>query len=181
MKSLWIAAAIAAGSSTLPATADSTRSPYAGQESRTVKALSETQVRDYLAGAGAGYAKTAELNSYPGPRHALDLGGRLQLNPAQRSVLEAAFGRMQAEAIRLGQELLARERELDRLFADRRIDQGRLAALTAEIGALDGRLRSVHLIAHLETSAVLSRHQIALYDQARGYGDAAAAPDGHAH
>ena len=43
-------------------------SPYAGQEMQELKALSESEVEGLLAGQGMGYAKTAELNGYPGPR-----------------------------------------------------------------------------------------------------------------
>ncbi len=42
-------------------------SPYAGQEQRSIKALSEQEVAALLAGRGAGFAKAAELNGcYPG-------------------------------------------------------------------------------------------------------------------
>ena len=39
-----------------------------------------------------------------------------------------------------------------------------------------GRLRGVHLAAHIETAAVLTPHQIHRYDVLRGYADAPAAP-----
>ena len=44
-------------------------SAYAGQQSRAIKSLSEQDVDDLLAGRGAGFAKAAELNGYPGPAH----------------------------------------------------------------------------------------------------------------
>ena len=50
-------------------------SPYAGQQARQVKALSKAEIEGLLAGRGLGYAKAAELNHYPGPRHVLDLAG----------------------------------------------------------------------------------------------------------
>ena len=46
--------------------------PYAGQQARTVKALSEDEVKGFLEGAGMGFAKAAELNRYPGPMHVLE-------------------------------------------------------------------------------------------------------------
>jgi hypothetical protein len=55
------------------------RSPYAGQELRDVKALSNADIEAYLAGKGMGYAKAAELNSYPGPKHVLELSKELDL------------------------------------------------------------------------------------------------------
>lgn len=44
------------------ATAVSAESPYAGQQTREVKALSTQEVDDYLNGRGMGFAKAAELN-----------------------------------------------------------------------------------------------------------------------
>jgi hypothetical protein len=49
------------------------RSPYVGQLNSPVRGLSSQEVDDMLNGRGAGYARTAELNNYPGPRHVLDL------------------------------------------------------------------------------------------------------------
>src|ERR1700757_2891750 len=57
--------------------------PYAGQQKREIKALSEEDVAGYLGGAGMGYAKAAELNGYPGPMHVLELGDRLELTDEQ--------------------------------------------------------------------------------------------------
>src|SRR5262245_46650234 len=44
-----------------------TASPYAGQEQRAIKALSDEEIRDLLEARGMGLAKAAELNPYPGP------------------------------------------------------------------------------------------------------------------
>ena len=82
---------------------------------------------------------------------------------------------MRAEARRLGAEIVAAERTLDEGFAMRRLDAPAVERLTAEIGLLAGRLRGVHLAAHVETAAVLTRHQIHRYDVLRGYADAPAA------
>jgi hypothetical protein len=57
----------------------------------------------------------------------------------------------------------------------------RLTAETAAIGELQGRLRSVHLSAHLETRAMLNLDQIARYEQLRGYGGPAMTPQLHRH
>src|SRR5690348_13327169 len=43
--------------------------PYAGQQARAIKALSEADVAALRGGEGMGLAKAAELNGYPGPRH----------------------------------------------------------------------------------------------------------------
>ena len=36
--------------------------PYAGQQTRTIKALSDQEVSDYVEGRGMGSSKAAELN-----------------------------------------------------------------------------------------------------------------------
>ena len=54
-----------------------TQNPYAGEQSRAIKALSPKEVYDLTQGRGMGLAKAAELNRYPGPMHALELAGPL--------------------------------------------------------------------------------------------------------
>jgi Spy/CpxP family protein refolding chaperone len=149
-------------------------SPYAGQQRRTLKALSADEVADLLAGHGVGFAKAAELNHYPGPRHALDQAETLALTPEQRSALEASFTRMQAEAVRLGRELVDAETALDQLFAEGRADANSLARAVEASARLSGQLRLVHLRAHLETRAVLTAAQVERYDTLRGYSSPAA-------
>ena len=147
------------------------RSPYAGQEASPVRGLSAAEIADLLAGRGAGYARSAELNSYPGPRHVLDLGSRLDLSEAQHGRAQDVFDRMQREAQRLGAAIVALEGELSGAFAGRSISPGQLDAQVDSLGALYGRLRAVHLRAHLETTALLRANQIQAYDRLRGYGD----------
>src|SRR6266705_6002469 len=62
-----------------------TASPYAGQQQRTIKALSDQDIGDLLEGRGLGLAKAGELNSYPGPLHVLQLADQLGLSDAQRT------------------------------------------------------------------------------------------------
>lgn len=154
-----------------PACAEPPATPYAGQQTRTIKALSPEDVAGLLKGEGMGMAKAAELNGYPGPVHVLALADRLRLTPAQRRRVQAVFDRMSAAAKSLGPQLVERERLLDRLFATAEITPARLAAATAAAAELRGRLRAVHLSAHLETRALLDPAQIALYQRLRGYGD----------
>ncbi len=52
-------------------------SPYTGMQQREIKALSAETVSGYLAGHGMGFAMVAELNSYPGPKHVLELAEQL--------------------------------------------------------------------------------------------------------
>ena len=75
--------------------------------------------------------------------------------------------------------MIERERALDRLFATGEMTPERLSGETSAIGELQGRLRSVHLGAHLETRAVLDPDQNALYQRLRGYGGGTAAHRHH--
>src|SRR5262249_17074517 len=130
--------------------------PYAGQQTRAVKALSDDEIAALRNGEGMGLAKAAELNGYPGPKHVLDLAQPLQLTDAQRGNIQAIFDRMSTAAKSLGRDLIAREQALDQLFANGEITSDRLAAATAAIAELQGRLRTVHLSAHLQTGALLN-------------------------
>jgi hypothetical protein len=78
-------------------------SPYAGWEHQTVKALSDQQIADLCAGRDMGLALPAELNGYPGPVHALELGDQLRLTKDQRTRVQELHAAMQAEAIPLGE------------------------------------------------------------------------------
>jgi hypothetical protein len=154
--------------------------PYAGQQARAIKALSDDDIATLRKGEGMGMAKAAELNGYPGPKHVLQLTEELGLTDTQRRDVQAVFDRMSAAAKPLGGELIAQEQALDQLFAKGEITPDRLTAATAAIAELQGRLRAVHLSAHLETRALLNADQIARYQQLRGYGDSSA-PEHHHH
>src|SRR5215469_3090105 len=150
--------------------ADMAAGPYAGQQARTVKALSDEEIAALRNGEGMGMTKAAELNGYPGPVHVLALAAQLGLSEGQRHDVQTVFDRMSAAAKPLGGELIAQEQALDQLFAQGEITPDRLAATTAAIAELQGRLRLVHLSAHLETRALLNADQIARYEQLWGYG-----------
>lgn len=145
-------------------------SPYAHQESSGIAALTPQELADLLAGAGMGFAKAAELNHFPGPKHVLELADSLDLTAGQRTRIDAIRTGMAAEAVRLGEAIVAKEREMDTRFVHAHMDAGTLRAMTAEIARLQGQLRYVHLAAHLETKAVLDEGQIRTYDRLRGYG-----------
>jgi Spy/CpxP family protein refolding chaperone len=165
---------------TVPVLAEAPPIPYAGQQTRAIKALSAEDIAALLKGEGMGFAKAAELNGYPGPRHVLDLGAQLKLTADQRQRVQAIFDRMSAAAKPLGAELIERERVLDQLFQKGDISPDRLTTETSGIAEVQGRLRSVHLSAHLETRALLTADQIATYQQLRGYGGQGA-PMQHRH
>ncbi len=152
--------------------------PYAGLQSRPIKALSREQIAALTAGEGMGLALAAELNGYPGPRHVLDLANQIGLTDEQRTRIQQLFDAMKSEAIPLGQKLIAAERDLNSAFTERTITPERLQAATAALGELQGKLRDTHLKYHLATAALLSPDQIHRYTELRGYTAVASAPVG---
>jgi hypothetical protein len=165
MNRLTIAAALI-----LTATAASAQTPYAGMQTRPIKALSEQQVADLGAGRGMGLALAAELNGYPGPSHVLELADKLELSADQRASVKAMLDSMKAEALPLGSKLIEQEADLDKQFASRTITPESLKASTAAVAVTQGQLRETHLKYHLSTISVLSPHQMHRYAQLRGYG-----------
>ena len=151
------------------------------QNATAPKALSADEVQGYLEAKGMGMAKAAELNGYPGPAHVLELAGQLGLDEAQRNASQVLFESMRTQAGAVGAELIAKERELDRLFAAGRIDERELTARLRDIGALQAQIRGIHLNAHLHQKALLSAEQIQTYNRLRGYDSASAARPSHAH
>lgn len=145
------------------------QSPYAGLQTRLIKALSEQQISDLKAGRGMGLALPAELNGYPGPLHVLDLADRLSLTASQRTEVQALVASMKAEAIPLGEQLITLEDTLDRQFAERTVTAENLGTTTAQIGQLQGQLRNAHLKYHLATAELLSADQRKAYASLRGY------------
>ena len=144
-------------------------SPYVGQEKQEIKALSAEDIQGYRSGIGMGLAKVAELNHYPGPRHVLDLAQPLQLSEEQQRHTQAIFEAMLTEAVRLGQQLLDKERHLDALFAAGTITKAQVEQLVADIATTYGQLRTVHLQAHLAQKTILTPDQLRRYDMLRGY------------
>lgn len=154
--------------------------PYAGQQDRTIAALSAADIEQLLAGGGWGLAKPAELNGWPGPAHVLELSGELSLNEEQRRQVQAIFDRMQAAAQQVGAEYIAAEAALDAAFADGvPLTADQVGTLTEAASARLAELRAVHLAAHLETRPVLTRHQTVLYQRLRGYSEGQGGHTGH--
>lgn len=149
--------------------AGETTSPYVGEEYRSIKALSAEQIEAYRAGRGMGYARAAELNRYPGPRHVLDLAEQLALSESQRARTQALYDDMHRQATALGETLIAREAALDQAFVDGTIDPASLERLVTEIASLEGRIRYTHLVTHLQQRQILSDEQVRHYDRLRGY------------
>jgi hypothetical protein len=143
--------------------------PYAGWESREIKALSAEQIDDLRNGRGMGLALAAELNGYPGPRHVLDLADQLGLTIEQQVEAQRLLDEMQAQAIALGAEVIAGEAALERMFALGAALDASVQTATIELGRLQGALRGHHLRYHLAMRDLLSPHQVMRYRQLRGY------------
>jgi hypothetical protein len=185
MKSLLLIALVATASHTLAQDAHQPGGPdcphkealaaaaspshYAGQEQRTVKALSEEERDRLLAGHGMGLARAAELNRFPGPKHVLELASEIGLSDEQARVTQQLFDEMHEEAVTLGRAIVDGETALDRRLANGDIDEATLTQAILEIGEARSRLRLAHLRAHLKMRKELSESQVASYDKLRGY------------
>lgn len=149
-------------------------SSYAGEERRDIKSLSPQEVTALLAGQGAGFAKAAELNGYPGPAHVIELADQLALSSQQRQSTQRLMNEHRERARRLGAEVVDAERTLDRLFGERQADATAVASAAERVGLLQARLRAEHLNTHLSQTAMLSAEQVRRYSELRGYGSGAA-------
>jgi Spy/CpxP family protein refolding chaperone len=149
--------------------------PYAGQQARDIKALSPDEVKQYLSGAGMGYAKSAELNHFPGPMHALELAGPLGLSDEQRGKVQALMEAHKAEARAIGAKLVQAEGALEQLFRAGKVQPDELRKAVEQAGALQAEYRLSHLETHRRMRALLTDEQVKRYDHLRGY----SAPGGH--
>ena len=77
-------------------------SPYDGEEQRGIKSMSADEIEALSRGEGMGFAKAAELNQYPGPKHVLELANELELSTEQQEQTSQLFAAMQADAVDLG-------------------------------------------------------------------------------
>jgi hypothetical protein len=150
-----------------------TPQPYAGMETRPIKALSEQQIADLRTGRGMSLALAAELNGYPGPRHVLELADQLNLSPLQLQNVKRLFDEMTAEAVALGRKLIAQETELDGQFVKRTVISGqsefgnsdhwsgpsRTPQDSPKIPSPDDRITYTAAIARILSTAPLYREQ----------------------
>ena len=157
----------------VPAVALAQHQPYAGQHDREIKALSPDEVKQYLSGAGMGYAKPAELNRFPGPMHVLELADKLELTPEQRVGTGKLMDAHKAEARAIGARRVESERAIEALFRTGELDEAALARGVREAAALEGEYRLSHLETHRRMRTLLSEEQVARYVQLRGYGTTA--------
>lgn len=146
-----------------------TTSPYLAQMDSPVRGLSAQEVADLRAGHGMGFARMAELNNYPGPRHVVDLQQELKLSAEQVATIQNIFHDMQTEAQSLGEQILTQEEQLSAAFASGTVDEATLRSQVMALAELYGQLRMAHLRAHLQVTPLLTPEQIAAYNQLRGY------------
>jgi Spy/CpxP family protein refolding chaperone len=177
-RTIW-AACVASGLALPVLAAATSANPDAGQQARSIKALSDEDIAALRKGEGMGMAKVAELNGYPGPAHVLTLAQQIGITQDQLQRTQTIYDRMNASAKSLGAEVIARERNLDQLFAIGQATENRLMAETKALGELQGQLRAVHLAAHLEMRVLLTPEQIASYQKLRGYGNVSQPPQHH--
>jgi LTXXQ motif family protein len=154
---------------------------YAGMENRDIKGLSPEQVADLRDGKGMGASLPAELNGIPGPLHVLQLKDQLKVTPEQQAALTQVTAQMKASAEALGARVISAERDLDLAFRSGTADEKNIEAATHRIAVLNGQLRAVHLVAHLQTRKLLSAQQVVAYNEVRGYGSETPNPGGGKH
>ena len=152
--------------------ADNLHSKYKGQENRVIKSLSADDISELQKGGGWGLAKAAELNGVPGPAHILEMEKQIKLSEKQKVEIQKLFDTMNAQAVSLGQTLIELETKLNSGFSDNTMNQEKLVEYVREIEKVRSELRIAHLSTHLKTPSILSKHQIMLYNQLRGYGKA---------
>ncbi|MEB3233496.1 MAG: hypothetical protein VKJ64_20985, partial [Leptolyngbyaceae bacterium] len=118
-----------------------TPSPYSDQIPSPVRGLSAEEVDNLLNGRGAGYARMAELNNYPGPAHVLELQDQLELSPEQIQAIETIFQRMNTKAKEIGQTIVEQEQALSVAFASNTITSTALQTHIQALAELYGELR----------------------------------------
>jgi Spy/CpxP family protein refolding chaperone len=157
-------------------------SKYAGQETRAIKSLSPDDIAELRRGGGWGLARAAELNGVPGPVHLLELKDEIPLTAAQVKQIRDVYEDMRKRAMRQGEVLIERERELEEHFRNGTIDDRRLLLSLDRIAAARKTLRYIHLATHLKTPEILTPDQIEKYNRLRGYAGSdpcSAIPKGH--
>lgn len=148
---------------------DHTTSPYAHTQSAEFATLTPDEVRELRNGDGMGLARPAELNSFPGPRHLLDLKAALDLTREQIARIEAIHAKMKTRAIAKGEAILQAELHLANLFAAGRPTAAETTRMSEHLGVMRGQLQAIHLLAHIESTRELTADQIERYDRLRGY------------
>jgi Spy/CpxP family protein refolding chaperone len=123
-----------------------------------------------LNGEGAGQAKYAEMNGFPGPKHVLELADTLNLTKEQKESMQKLFDEMAEKAKSLGKKIVELEEQLNDDFEKGTATEASVKRTSVAIGELRGELRAVHLNAHLKAKKILLPQQIELYKSLREIG-----------
>jgi hypothetical protein len=142
----------------------------AAREGTGIPALSETQATSYLEGNAMWQASVAELNHYPSPSRVLELAEPLGLTVIQRWSTTNLHEEARREAIRLGEELVALEHKLNRIFVWNQASPDNIEKIVLDIGTLRTQIRLTHLVASIRQKALLTEEQVRHYDELRGRG-----------
>ena len=120
-----------------------------------------------LNGEGMGQAQYAEMNGYPGPKHILDLVDKLKLSDAQKKSIQEIYQEMNARVKELGKRIIGVEEEMHEAFRTGLVNESSVRDDAEQIGRMRGKLRAVHLIAHIKAKKLMTDDQIALYTKLR--------------
>jgi Spy/CpxP family protein refolding chaperone len=140
-------------------------------QSRAIKSLSDSDIRELRRGGGWGLALSAELNGMPGPAHLLELKDQIPLTHEQVSKTQALFDDMRKAAIPAGERLIVAEAALEAAFAKGSVDEAALRLLLTEAESARTELRFIHLSQHYKTVQFLKPEQIKRYNMLRGYAE----------
>ena len=120
-----------------------------------------------LNGEGMGQAQYAEMNGYPGPKHILDLADKLKLTDTQKKSIQEIYQEMSLRAKELGKRIIGVEEEMHEAFRTGLVNESSVRDDAEQIGRMRGKLRAVHLIAHIRAKKFMTDDQIALYTKLR--------------
>lgn len=136
--------------------------PSPGDATAT-SALTAEAVKQLLDGEGMGLARAAEMNTYPGPKHLLDMAKELALTTEQQKEIAAIRQQVIETARPLGRAIVDAERALDASFKSGTVSEAQLKKQLDTIAALQAELRLVHLRAHLLAKPILTAEQVRRY------------------
>lgn len=132
-------------------------------DASATSALTAEAVKQLLDGEGMGLARPAEMNTYPGPKHLLDMAKELALTTEQQKEIAAIRQQVIEKARPLGRAIVDAERALDASFKTGTIGEAELKKQLDAIAALQADLRLVHLRAHLLAKPILTAEQVRRY------------------
>lgn len=130
--------------------------------------LSIKEVDAYLTGKSLDFAKTAEIHHYPSPKQVLKLENQLSLAKPQINRTIMLNKLMRKYTIKAGREIVIKERQLYKLFAEEPVNLEEVEKLVKEIAALKGEIRFIHLKTNVSQKALLNEYQVSLIEGKNG-------------